>query len=200
MWEILIGAGITIATLVITSLIQWKRDQKTREWQVSDQQNELAKQILTHRIEQLESYAKELTLLTGSAAIEIAEILHMNVPHKKIDYLTQVNTQMAALNSQVIYYVAISRYLGEEVDKIFLELILKQRTIWSLCSEALRKLEANETIEIIDDDEDEGVAAGPGAATVFAELLKALDVLRFNNPAHLLQANQTDKVISPPGA
>lgn len=116
----LLGASISLAasilTIVVTSVFQFIRNSTTRKWQRKDHEDELARQLMAHRIDELEAFTNEIVNAISSINSEIMRILENKNKEEIFTYCEKIhNDIILPASKKAEHYLAISLYFQNGV-------------------------------------------------------------------------------------
>jgi hypothetical protein len=182
MLDIIIGAAIgflsTLGILIVTNIFQQRHEERTREWQINDQNNEKLKQITFERVEQLELFSKEIVIELGNISLELIVKLSSNNIENKLEYLGKVIKELDSLLTRMPYYAAIAVYLGDEVNALMIELNDRMLQTYKMILDEIDKIRNNEksTLKIID------IFKFSNTLDLYPRLLQSIDRLKYKPP------------------
>jgi hypothetical protein len=190
MQDVITGALIafvpSLIILIITTYAQWKQKLKDREWQVSDQQNALANQIISQRISELEGFIKELASTVGSTATEVAVLMNEKNRGDLYNSFNSLDKQLESLSHRLIYHASFARYLGRAISIEYRELSNQFNSAVNIFTEIW--FDTNKSEPIFSEEKTKELAHKAYALSmIYADLLKSLDQMKLNNPAQLLE-------------
>jgi hypothetical protein len=190
MEDVIIGALIafvpSLITLIITTNAQWKQKLKDREWQVSDQRNVLANQIISQRISEFETFIKELASTVGSTSTEVPILMKVKSSGDLYDRFKSLDAQLESLSHRLIYHASLARYLGKPINIEYRELSNQFTSALSLFTDIWYDANKDEPV-FSEEKTNELVHKAYGLSMIYADLLRALDQIKLNNPAQLLE-------------
>jgi vacuolar-type H+-ATPase subunit I/STV1 len=116
----LLGASISlvasILTIIATSVFQFIRDSTTRKWQLKDHEEEIARQLMAHRIDELEEFTKEIVSAISSINTELMSIIRSENNEEILSYCQKIHTDVINPAVQKAeHYLALSLYFHNDV-------------------------------------------------------------------------------------
>ncbi len=190
--NLFVGAGIslvsTLLVIFVTNFFQWKRDERERKWQLNDKHDEQIKHILLQRLEQLESYSREIATTLSHINLELNGQISVNDRDEANKYFIKINEELGSLLGRLEHYAAVSSYLGGEVNIRFYKLSDKLNSSYALVLDLWDKILKGENTDFSFEE----LFETSGVLDVYSELLKEID--RTKLQANVLPSkDNTDK-------
>jgi len=118
--SLLLGASISLVasllTIIVTGVIQFIRDARTRKWQLKDHEDEIVRQLMAHRIDELETFTKEIVISISSINSELPHMLEAGNEEKLISYCQKIlNDFIIPQSAKAEHYLSLSLYFHNEI-------------------------------------------------------------------------------------